>query len=84
MTKNLYMEQIGAKAKKASINLNNISHNKKKNVLKLFSKYLNTYSKSILKANRMDILKARSKKIKGNFIERLQLDKKKFNKLEIR
>ncbi len=81
MTKNLYMEQIGAKAKKASINLNNISHNKKKNVLKLFSKYLNTYSKSILKANRMDILKARSKKIKGNFIERLRLDDKKIQQI---
>ncbi len=81
MTKNLYMEQIGAKAKKASINLNNISHNKKKNVLKLFSKYLNTYSKSILKANRMDILKARSKKIKGSFIERLRLDNKKIQQI---
>tara|TARA_B100000700_G_scaffold122610_1_gene137371 strand:+ start:2879 stop:4123 length:1245 start_codon:yes stop_codon:yes gene_type:complete len=75
------MEQIGAKAKKASINLNNISHNKKKNVLKLFSKYLNTYSKSILKANRMDILKARSKKIKGSFIERLRLDNKKIQQI---
>ena len=47
MTKNLYMEKIGEKAKKASIHLNNISISKKNSVLKLFNRYLEIYSQSI-------------------------------------
>ena len=81
MTKNLYMEQIGKKAKKASINLNNIDHNKKKNVLKLFSRYLKTYSQSILKENKKDISIAKSKKMKNSFIERLHIDNEKIEKI---
>jgi len=82
MNKNLYMEKIGEKAKKASVQLNNISNKKKNSVLKLFNRYLETYSQSILNANKKDILVAKSKKIKNNLIERLKLDKKKIKQIK--
>jgi len=74
MSKNLYMENIGKKAKNASNNLSNLSIKKRNAVLKQFSKYLDTYSNLILKANQKDILK---KKIKVNTFERLKLNNKK-------
>ena len=82
MIKNLYMEKIGEKAKKASIHLNNISISKKNSVLKLFNKYLETYSQSILNANKRDIFTAKSKKIKNNKIDRLKLDKEKIKQIK--
>tara|TARA_B100000029_G_scaffold165796_1_gene162011 strand:+ start:2921 stop:4183 length:1263 start_codon:yes stop_codon:yes gene_type:complete len=82
MNKNLYMEKIGKNAKKASVQLNNISNKKKNSVLKLFSRYLDTYSASILNANKKDILVAKSKKIKNNLIDRLKLDKKKIKQIK--
>jgi len=82
MTKNLYMEKIGEKAKKASIHLNNISISKKNSVLKLFNKYLETYSQSILNANKRDVLIVKSKKIKNNIIDRLELDEKKIKQIK--
>ena len=41
MTKNLYMEKVGKKAKLASLYLSNININKRNSVLKQFSQYLN-------------------------------------------
>jgi len=71
------MEKIGAKAKIASLNLSNLSINKRNSVLKQFSRYLKTNEKLILNANKKDITSAKSKKIKDNMIDRLKLDSKK-------
>ena len=40
MSKNLYMETIGKKAKLASLNLSKLNITKRNSVLKQFSKYL--------------------------------------------
>ena len=77
MNKNLYMKKIGEKAKSASLNLSNLSINKKNSVLRQFSKYLKKNEKSILNANKKDISNAKSKNIKNSMIDRLKLDKKK-------
>ena len=42
MTKNLYMEKIGEKAKIASLNLSSLSIEKRNSVLKQFIHYLKT------------------------------------------
>jgi len=82
MKKNFYMEKIGEKAKKASINLGAISRSKKNSVLKLFNKYLEINSQLILNANKKDVLNAKSKKIKKSMIDRLKLDKKKIRQIK--
>ena len=79
MKKNLYMEKIGKNAKIASHYLSTLSIKKKNNVLKDFSNYLKIYSKLILKANKIDVLK--SKKIKNNMLGRLELDNVKIHKI---
>ena len=82
MSKNLYMEKIGKKAKIASSNLSKLSINKRNSVLKKFSQYLKTKEKSILAANKKDLLNVKSKIVKESIIERLKLDSKKI--LQIR
>jgi len=77
MFKNLYIEKIGEKAKLASLHLSNVSIEKRNSVLKQFSQYLRTNSKSILNSNKKDISYAKSKKIKNNMIDRLKLNNKK-------
>ena len=77
MTKNLYMKKIGEKAKIASLNLSNLSINKRNSVLKQFSHYLKTNEQLILNANKKDIFNAKSKKIKDSMIDRLKLSSKK-------
>ena len=81
MTKNLYMEKIGVKAKIASLNLSNLSINKRNSVLKQFNRYLKTNEKLILNANKKDISNAKSKNIKNNMIDRLKLDSKKIKQI---
>ena len=49
MLKNLYMENIGKKAKIASNKLSNLNAKKRNDVLKIFYKYLMQYSDLILK-----------------------------------
>ena len=66
MTKNLYMKKMGEKAKNASLNLSNLSINKKNSVLKQFSHYLKTNEQLILNENKKDIVNAKFKKIKDN------------------
>ena len=61
MTKNLYMEKIGEKAKIASLNLSNLSIDKRNSVLKQFRHYLKTNEKLILNSNKKDISNAKSK-----------------------
>jgi len=77
MTKNLYMKKIGEKAKIASLNLSNLSIDKRNSVLKQFSNYLKTNEQLILNANKKDISNAKSKKIKDSMIDRLKLNSKK-------
>jgi len=75
------MEKIGKKAKLASFNLSNLNINKKNSVLKKFSQYLKTNEKLILRANKKDILNAKSKKIRDSMIDRLKLNSKKISQI---
>jgi len=81
MTKNLYMQKMGKMAKIASLNLSNISINKKNSVLKQFNHYLRTNEQLILNANKKDISNAKSKKIKDSMIDRLKLNSKKIEQI---
>jgi len=81
MSKNLYIKNIGKKAKVASSNLSSISIKKRNSVLKQFSKYLKINSKLIVSLNKKDVSYAKSKKIKESMIERLRLDNKQILKI---
>ena len=81
MTKNLYMKKMGEKAKNASLNLSNLSIDKKNSVLKQFSHYLKINEQLILNENKKDIVNAKSKKIKGSMIDRLELNSKKITQI---
>jgi len=52
VTKNLYMQQMGNKAKFASSHLLNTNIKKRNAVLKEFNKYLKTNSRLILNSNK--------------------------------
>ena len=82
MKKNLYMQKIGKKAITASLHLSNTDINKKNSALKQFSKYLKKYSRLILNANKKDISIAKSKGMKTNIIERLELNDKKIKQIQ--
>jgi glutamate-5-semialdehyde dehydrogenase len=79
MDKNLYMKNIGEKAKIASNYLSNLNIKKRNSVLKQFCINLKNHKKLILKANRKDLAKA--KKNKNSFIERLSLNENKINNI---
>ena len=81
MSKNLYIEKIGEKAKLASLHLSNLNIKKRNSVLKQFSQYLRTNSQSILNSNKKDISYAKSKKIKDSMIDRLKLNNKKISQI---
>jgi len=57
------MKKIGEKAKIASLNLSNLSIDKRNSVLKQYSQYLKTNSQLILSSNKKDISNAKFKKI---------------------
>ena len=81
MSKNSFMEKIGNKAKLASMNLSKLNINKKNSVLKQFSNYIKVNEHLILKANKKDVLNAKSKKIKDNMINRLKLNSEKTERI---
>ena len=81
MSKNLYMEKIGKRAKIASFNLSKLNINKRNSFLKKFNQYLKNKEKLILAANKKDLLNIKSKIIKESMIERLKLDSKKIFKI---
>jgi len=81
MPKNLYMENMGKKAKVASLYLSNVSIDKRNSVLKQFSLYLKNNSKQILNSNKKDIHNAKSKKIRSSMIDRLKLNNKKIEQI---
>ena len=77
MYRNLYMDQIGIKAKIASSSISHLNITKKNLVLKRFKKYLIFNTKLILKENKKDIVNAKIKKISSSMIDRLSLNEKK-------
>ena len=79
MSQNQYMEKIGIKAKIASEELSALSIKKRNDVLKQFCIYLKKNKKLLLKANQIDVLKA--KKIKNSMLDRLKLDNLKINQI---
>ena len=79
MNKNLYMKNIGEKAKIASNHLSNLDIKKRNSVLKQFCINLKNSKKLILKANQKDLFKA--KKNKSIMIDRLTLDANKINNI---
>jgi len=81
MSRNLYMEKLGEKAKLASLHLSNVSIEKRNSVLKQFSQYLRINSQSILNSNKKDMSNAKSKKIKDSMIDRLKLNNKKITQI---
>ena len=81
MPKNLYMEKIGKRAKLAALHLSNINNDKRNSVLKQYSQYLKTNSRSILNSNQKDVSNAKSKKIKDSMIDRLKLNNKKITQI---
>jgi len=81
MSKNLFMEKIGEKAKFASLNLSKLNISKKNSVLKQFNRYLKVNEQSILNANKQDVSNAMSKKIRDSMIDRLKLNSKKISQI---
>jgi glutamate-5-semialdehyde dehydrogenase len=81
MSKNLYIEKIGKRAKLASLHLSNINIEKRNSVLKQFNQYLKTNSRLILNANKKDISNAKFKKIRNSMINRLELNSKKITQI---
>jgi glutamate-5-semialdehyde dehydrogenase len=81
MSKNLFMEKIGEKAKFASLNLSRLNISKKNSVLKQFRQYLKANEQSILNANKKDVSNAKSKKIKDSMINRLKLSNEKISQI---
>jgi len=75
------MKKIGKNAKIASLNLSNLSINKKNAVLKQFNQYLKVNKKLILKANKKDLNNAKYKKMKTSIIERLKLNSEKISQI---
>ena len=59
MSKNLYIEKIGEKAKLASLHLSNVNIENRNSALKQFSQYLRTNSQSIINSNKKDIFNAK-------------------------
>ena len=82
MKKNLCMQEIGKKARVASLRLANTDISKRNSALKQFNKYLKKYSQLILNENKKDISFAKSKKIKISMIERLKLSDKKIKQIQ--
>tara|TARA_B100000686_G_scaffold348776_1_gene440639 strand:- start:243 stop:1487 length:1245 start_codon:yes stop_codon:yes gene_type:complete len=75
------MKKIGQKAKLASLNLSNLNIDKKNSVLKQFNKYLKADEQLILNANKKDVTKAKSKKIRNSMIDRLELNSEKIKQI---
>ena len=75
MSQNLYMKKIGENAVSSLKQISNLNIKKKNSTLKLFSYFLKKNLKLILKANKLDLRKA--KKNKSYDTNRLHLDEKK-------
>jgi len=75
-----YMNLIGQKAKKAS--LEKVNTSLKNKILKRYALLLNKKRNSIIKANTKDIKFAQKKGLKNNLIDRLIIDQKKLDNIK--
>ena len=68
-----YIEEIGKRAKKASIDMGKLSVVDKNRGLKAVAEALISHSKELLEANMKDVRNAKERGIKASLVDRLQL-----------
>ena len=76
-----YMELLGSEAKSASEVLSNLSSEKKNSVLTKIAKILEKDKEVILKANNLDLSKAKSNAVEEALIDRLELTSSRINSM---
>ncbi len=75
------MELLGSEAKSASEVLSNLSSEKKNSVLSRIAKILEKDKEVILKANKLDLSKAKSNSVEEALIDRLELTSSRINSM---
>ena len=76
-----YMESLGSEAKSASEVLSNLSSEKKNSALSSIAKILEKDKEVILKANNLDLSKAKSNALEEALIDRLELTNSRINSM---
>ncbi len=76
-----YMELLGSEAKSASEVLSNLSSEKKNSALSSIAKILEKDKEIILKANNLDLSKAKSNAVEEALIDRLELTSSRINSM---
>ena len=76
-----YMESLGSEAKSASEVLSNLSSEKKNSALSRIAKILEKDKEVILKANKLDLSKAKSNAVEEALIDRLELTRLRINSM---
>ena len=76
-----YMELLGSEAKSASEVLSNLSSEKKNSALNRIAKILEKDKETILKANNLDLSKAKSNAVEEALIDRLELTNSRINSM---
>ena len=76
-----YMELLGSEAKSASEVLSNLSSEKKNSALTRIAKILEKDKETILKANNLDLSKAKSNAVEEALIDRLELTNSRINSM---
>ena len=76
-----YMESLGSEAKSASEVLSNLSSEKKNSALNRIAKILEKDKETILKANNLDLSKAKSNAVEEALIDRLELTSSRINSM---
>ncbi len=76
-----YMELLGSEAKSASEVLSNLSSEKKNSALSRIAKILEKDKGVILKANKLDLSKAKSNSVEEALIDRLELTSSRINSM---
>jgi glutamate-5-semialdehyde dehydrogenase len=76
-----YMELLGSEAKSASEVLSNLSSEKKNSALSSIAKILEKDKEVILKANNLDLSKAKSNAVEEALIDRLELTSSRINSM---
>ena len=76
-----YMELLGSEAKSASEVLSNLSSEKKNSALSRIAKILEKDKEVILKANNLDLSKAKSNAVEEALIDRLELTSSRINSM---
>lgn len=76
-----YMELLGSEAKSASEVLSNLSSEKKNSALTRIAKILEKDKEAILKANHLDLSKAKSNDVDEALIDRLELTSSRINSM---